>query len=186
MPSKISTWTGAPSILSRICPVWSPCWVSHEISFKHMVYGNMSTDGSLDNDQNTKLFIHEKTSENIVFETAAIFSGGGVNLLKLNTSKYRNCQLVPLYINISWQKPLWSTDISMNKANTRDLIAATGLVILLIDFFPCDLEIWWMTSTNNRAHLSYVKLCASFQSHGWIDLFHNNFSLALRSPNTVN
>ena len=37
------------------------------------------------------------------------------------------------------------------KANLRDLIAATGLVILLkLDlnrrfFSPCDLEIWWMT-----------------------------------------
>ena len=38
-----------------------------------------------------------------------------------------------------------------NKANLRDLIAATGLVILLkLDsnrrlFSPCDLAIWWMT-----------------------------------------
>ena len=62
-----------------------------------------------------------------------------------------------------------------NKANLRDLIAATGLVILLkFDpnhrfFSPCDLEIWWMTSKNFRAHfLYYIKLCASFQSHGWI------------------
>ena len=41
--------------------------------------------------------------------------------------------------------------ISINKANLRDLIAATGLVILLkLDlnrrfFSPCHLEIWWMT-----------------------------------------
>ena len=28
---------------------------------------------------------------------------------------------------------------------------------------------WWMTLKNNKAHLLYhVKLCASFQSHGWI------------------
>ena len=34
---------------------------------------------------------------------------------------------------------------------------------------PCDLEIWWMTLENNRAHLLYyIKLCALFQSHGWI------------------
>ena len=44
-----------------------------------------------------------------------------------------------------------------NKANLRDLIAATGLVILLkLDsnhrfFSPCDLEIWWSTSKNSRA-----------------------------------
>ena len=60
-----------------------------------------------------------------------------------------------------------------NKANLGDLIAATGLVILLkldsnrSNFSPC--EIWWMTSKNDRAPLLYyVKLCASFQSHGWI------------------
>ena len=59
-----------------------------------------------------------------------------------------------------------------NKANLRDLIAATGLVILLkLDsnhrfFSPCDLEIWRMTFKNNRAPLlCYFKLCASFQCH---------------------
>ena len=61
-----------------------------------------------------------------------------------------------------------------NKANLRDLIAATGLVILLkFDpnrfFSPCDLEIWCMTSKNNRAPLLYyMKLCVSFQIHRWI------------------
>ena len=62
-----------------------------------------------------------------------------------------------------------------NKANLRDLIAATGLVILLkLDlnrrfFSPCDLEIWWMTPKNNRAPLlCYFKLFASFRSHWWI------------------
>ena len=60
----------------------------------------------------------------------------------------------------------------INKANLRDLIAATGLEILLkLDsnhrfFSPCDLEIWWMTSKNNMAPLPYyIKLCASFQNH---------------------
>ena len=62
-----------------------------------------------------------------------------------------------------------------NKANLRDLIAATGLVILLkLDkncrfFSPCDLEIWWVTLKNNSAPLLYyIKLCASFQTHWWI------------------
>ena len=38
------------------------------------------------------------------------------------------------------------------------------------DFFvPCDLEIWRMTLKNNRAPLlCYIKLCASFRSHKWI------------------
>ena len=36
-------------------------------------------------------------------------------------------------------------------------------------FVLCDLEIRWMTSKNNRAPLlCYVKPCASFQSHRWI------------------
>ena len=59
-----------------------------------------------------------------------------------------------------------------NKANLRDLIAATGLVILLkLDlnrpfFSPCDLEIWWMTPKNNRAPLLCLfKLFASFRSN---------------------
>ena len=72
-----------------------------------------------------------------------------------------------------------------NKANLRNLIAATGLVILLkLDtnrqfFSPCDLEILWMTpnqsysclvaAKNNRALLlCYSQLCASFRSHWWI------------------
>ena len=63
----------------------------------------------------------------------------------------------------------------INKANLRDLIAATGLVILLeLDlnrrfFSPCDLDIWWMTPKNNRAPLlCYFKLFTSFRSHWWI------------------
>ena len=61
-----------------------------------------------------------------------------------------------------------------NKANLRDLIAATGLVILLkLDwnrrfFSLCDLEIGWMTSKNYRAPLlHYIKIYASFQIHWW-------------------
>ena len=36
-------------------------------------------------------------------------------------------------------------------------------------FGPCNTQIWWMTSKNNRAPLLYyIKLCASFQTHWWI------------------
>ena len=36
-------------------------------------------------------------------------------------------------------------------------------------FVLCNLEIWWMTFENNRAHLlCCFKLCASFHSHQWI------------------
>ena len=62
--------------------------------------------------------------------------------------------------------------MTLNKANLRDLIAATGLVILLIfdpihRFFSlCDLEIWCMILKNNTAPLLYyIKLCVSFQIH---------------------
>ena len=38
-------------------------------------------------------------------------------------------------------------------------------------FVLCDLEIWWMTLENNRAPLLYyIKLCASFQIHRWIQI----------------
>ena len=69
----------------------------------------------------------------------------------------------------------WAIKYHCNKANLRDLIAATGLVILLkLDlnrrfFSPCDLDIWWMTPKNNGAPLlCYFKLFASFHSHWWI------------------
>ena len=36
-------------------------------------------------------------------------------------------------------------------------------------FFPCDLEIWWMTLENNRASfLCCSELCVTFHSHRWI------------------
>ena len=59
----------------------------------------------------------------------------------------------------------------VNTANLRDLIAATGLVILLkLDsnrrFFARDLHIWWMTPKDNKIRLLYyIKLCVSFQIH---------------------
>ena len=57
-----------------------------------------------------------------------------------------------------------------NKANLRDLIAATGLVISnwiqIIDFF---LEIWWMTSKNNRYFFyTMSSIVHHFNSIGWI------------------
>ena len=52
-----------------------------------------------------------------------------------------------------------------SKANLKDFIAATGLVIIL----KLDSNFRWMNSKNNRAiPLCYVKLCALFQSHQWI------------------
>ena len=63
----------------------------------------------------------------------------------------------------------------LNQANLRDLTAVTGLVISLkldsnLQFYDlCDLAIRWMTLKNNMVpFLYYIKLCASFQSHWWI------------------
>ena len=59
-------------------------------------------------------------------------------------------------------------ELQTNKANLKDLIAATCLVILLkLDsnrpfFSPCDLEIWWMTQ-KPIGHLFYATL--SFLHH---------------------
>ena len=83
------------------------------------------------------------------------------------------------YTFVTWISRCWSMQTKVeqihNKANLRDLIAATGLVILLKSgsncrfFSPCDLEIWWMTSENYRAPLlHYIKLCASSQTPQWI------------------
>ena len=76
-----------------------------------------------------------------------------------------------IYASLGRSRSQWT------KANLRDLIAATGLVILLkLDsnrrfFSPCDLEILWMTPKTNRAPLlCYFKLCASFRTHWWIQI----------------
>ena len=68
---------------------------------------------------------------------------------------------------------LWSLCRAFShKANLRDLVAVTSLIILLkLDFFfgPYYLEIRWMNSKNNRAPpLCYVNLNPLFQSHHWI------------------
>ena len=79
----------------------------------------------------------------------------------------------------------YSNNCSQNKEKLRDLIAATGLVILLKMkkqnqwFFSLyDLEIRWMALKNNRAPLLvYTKLCALFQSHHLI-----KSGVIIRSP----
>ena len=88
----------------------------------------------------------------------------------------------PLTVKIKWhcrrciggdQELVSHSCCYWNKANLRDLIAVTSLIISnwiqIINFYrPCDREIWWMTLKNNRTlFLYYVKLCASFQIHWW-------------------
>ena len=73
----------------------------------------------------------------------------------------------------------------LNKANLRDLIAATGLVILLkLDlnhrfFSPCDLGIWWMTQKNTIGHLFYATL--SFLHH-FIAIGEYKTGVTVRKP----
>ena len=62
----------------------------------------------------------------------------------------------------SFQSHQWiQTEVTVRKRSIR---------VKIDNFFaPCDLEIWWMTLENKRAPvLYYIKLCTSFQSHGWI------------------
>ena len=106
-----------------------------------------------------------------------------VTSLKINRLLCMTTINMHMKFKIEIPKQTWLTSRNLatyrvqkpNKANLRDLIAATGLVILLkFDpnhrfFSPCDLEIWCMISKNNRAPLLYyIKLCVSFQIHRWI------------------
>ena len=53
-------------------------------------------------------------------------------------------------------------------------------------FFPCDLEIWWMTLKNNTAPLlCYFKLCASFRSHWWIQTGGQSGNAQFGSNSTI-
>ena len=71
--------------------------------------------------------------------------------------------LISWKLNICFRKVVWNLYLSLNKANLRDLIAATGLVILfkLVSkrrfFSLCDLEIWWMTP-KTIGHLFFATL----------------------------
>ena len=79
---------------------------------------------------------------------------------------------------IRWLLELCDLEIwqmTLNKANLRDFIAATSLVILLkLDqndrFFACaTLKFDWWPRKNNKARLLYyIKLCVSFQINQWI------------------
>ena len=73
--------------------------------------------------------------------------------------------LVPAYYGKACTSQGFKTSVKLSlpcwclndKANLKDLITATGLVILLkLDLnrrliSPCDLEIWWMTPKNSKA-----------------------------------
>ena len=65
---------------------------------------------------------------------------------------------------------LWNLmDDLKNNIQTGVTVPKHSIWVGIGDIFLCDLEIWWMTLENNRAPLLYyIKLCASFQIHRWI------------------
>ena len=75
-------------------------------------------------------------------------------------------------------QPLWPwnlmDDLKQGKSEGFDNCNQPSNLTLKLDsnrwfFCPFNLEIWWMTSKNNKAPLLYhVKHWASFQSHWWI------------------
>ena len=89
-----------------------------------------------------------------------------VNTLVFVVANILTCRDADIYTNtsrcwhISQNVEMMPHLLVLNKANLRDLIAMTGLVILLKlnsnrQFFSqCYLEIWSMTSKNNRATTS--------------------------------
>ena len=80
----------------------------------------------------------------------------------MTSKNYRAPLLHYIKLCASSQTPRWiRTAVAVRKRSIRVKIG---------DFFaPCDLEILWMTLKNNRdSLLCYIKLCASFQSHLWI------------------
>ena len=94
------------------------------------------------------------------------------SLIVLIITSKRSYMYVVLNLLLAF-RCIWPSGLA--RGITRDLRAATGLVILLkLDsdrwlFSPCDLQIWWITPKNNRAPLLYyIKLCALFQIHQWI------------------
>ena len=69
------------------------------------------------------------------------------------------------YLDLSFVHHFIAIDVFKLKLQSGNAQFGSKSVI----FFPCDLEIWWMVLKNNRTHfLCYIKLCASFQSHRWI------------------
>ena len=105
---------------------------------------------------------------NVIFKEVKSFFHG--------TAKRFSCR--PLIVKIQISFPVfivYQRYGKNNRANLRYLLAATVLIILFkFDsngwlFSPCDLEIWWTTLQNNMTPLLYYfQLCASFQTHWWI------------------
>ena len=63
----------------------------------------------------------------------------------------------------------YATSHSHRWIQTGVTVQKRPIWVKISDFVSCDIEIWSMTLTNNRASLlCYFKLCATFHSHRWI------------------
>ena len=82
----------------------------------------------------------------------------------MTSKNYRAPLLHYIKLCASSQTPRWiQTGVTVRKRSIR---------VKISDFFvTCYLKNWWMTLKNNRApFLCYIKLCAYFQSHRWIQI----------------
>ena len=91
------------------------------------------------------------------------FSPCDLEIWWMTSQNYRVPVLHYIKLCLSSETPWWiQTGVTVRKHSIR-------IKISNFFFVPCDLQIWWMTLKNNRAPLlCYIKLCASFQNHGWI------------------
>ena len=77
------------------------------------------------------------------------------------------------YYNIVFQAHLYNIVIKQGKSEGFDSCDRPSNLIQIgfksSIFCPCDFEIWWMTTKNNKARLLYnIKPCVSFHIHQWI------------------
>ena len=80
--------------------------------------------------------------------------------------KFKNCQSSCFYHHIQ-AIPSQGKSEGFDSCDWPSNLTQIGLNHWLIS--PRDLEIWWMTLKNNKAPLLYyIKLCASFPIHWWI------------------
>ena len=82
----------------------------------------------------------------------------------MTLNKYRAPLLHYIKLCASSQTSWWiQAGVTVRKRSIR--VKISGF------FYPCDLEIWWMTLKNKSAPvLCYIKLCASFQSSIWVKI----------------
>ena len=91
-------------------------------------------------------------------------------------SCYRPSNLTQIGFKLSISQPVWPWNLmdDPKQGKSEGFNSCDRPSNLKLDsnrkfFRPCDREILWMTSKNNRALLLYyVKFCASFQIHWWI------------------